>query len=256
MTRCLVRLEGFEGPVRALVHEVRQEHLCIHDIPIRCIVQQIAEFLALCGEPDLDEAGECILASAELIELKSRSLLPAPPQPEKEEDDPVATEERLRRRLEEYRQYREIAELLKAMEERRSRYYPRPVPAVVPLQVRPLVALPEPAVVSLLSALKRLLESVGDSSPVGIVPRERITLRTKMQEVWSAVSAAGDQGVRFTSLFSYDGSRVEIIATFLAILELLRLRRIRVHQDRPLGEIFVFASGHSDAYGAEQSRTD
>jgi len=242
--------------VRALLYEVRQERLCIYDVPISQVVQQIAQFLSLWEDPDLDQAGECILASAELIELKSRRLLPAPVQPAEEEEDPEVTEERLRRQLDEYRRYREAAELLRVMEDERSRYFPRPVPAALPVQVRPLVALPEPAVVSLLAALKRLLESVGEAPSVGIVARERITLRMKMREVWQAVSAAGDRGVPFTKLFSRDGSRVEIVATFLAILELLRLGRIRVHQDRPLAEILVFAWQHGTRDEAEKNHAD
>lgn len=255
MSQCFVHLEGFEGPLRALLSEVRQERLSIYDVPIVQVVEQIAQFLSLLEMVDLDQAGECILASAELIELKSRKLLPVPPQPAEEEEDLEVAEERLRRRVEEYRQYREVAELLKAMEEERRRCFPRPASAL-PVQVRPLLALPEPAVVSLLAALKRLLESVGDTPSVGTVARERITLRMKMREVWGLVSAAGEVGVPFTRLFCHDGSRVEIIATFLAVLELLRLGRIRVHQEQPLGEIIVFASQHLTGDEAEQKLTD
>jgi len=242
--RCLVKVNGFEGDVCALLEEVREERLSIYDVPIASVVEQCAAFLALFAQPDLELAGECILVSAALMELKSRRLLPhQPPQDASEEEE--SDEEiraRLQQRLEEYRRYRDAAELLREMEASRSRYFTRPMALDIPAPVRPLVALPEPAVVSLLSALKRLLEAADSAEPVGVVQREKITLRMKMQEVWSIVRRAGEQGVPFPKLFRDGCSKIEIIATFLALLELLRLGQVKVKQDQPLGEIVVYAS--------------
>jgi segregation and condensation protein A len=241
--RCLVKVNGFEGDVCALLEEVREERLSIYDVPIASVVEQCATFLALFAQPDLELAGECILVSAALMELKSRRLLPhQPPQDASEEENDEEIRARLQQRLDEYRRYRDAAELLREMEASRSRYFTRPLALDIPAPVRPLVALPEPAVVSLLSALKRLLEAADSAEPVEVVQREKITLRMKMQEVWSIVRRAGEQGVPFPKLFRGGCSKIEIIATFLALLELLRLGQVKVKQDQPLGEIVIYAS--------------
>lgn len=241
--RCLIKVSGFDGDIGSLLEEVREERLSIYDVPIASVVEQCAAFLALFDRPDLDFAGECILISATLMELKSRSLLPnQPPQDVLAEESEEEVHARLQQRLEEYRRYRDAAELLREMEASRSRYFTRPPALDMPVSIRPLVALPEPAVVSLLSALKRLLDAADSAEPVEVVQREKITLRMKMQEVWNIVRRAGDRGVPFTKLFRGGCSKIEIIATFLAILELLRLGQVKVKQDQPLGEIVVYAS--------------
>jgi len=237
-----VKLDGFEGGPDALLLSVREDKLSIYDVPIAQVVEQYAAFLAMLSAPDLDLAGEFILIAATLMELKSHKLLPPRPRPaeEEEEEDPVVARQQMEQRLEEFRRYREVAELLRDLESQRSRYFTRPAPPDLPPPVRALAALPEPAVMSLLGALKRLLEEADQAEPTATITREGVTLRMRMREVWGLLMSAGESGVAFQDLFHHGGSRLEIIATFLAILELLRLGRIRVAQERPLAPIIVY----------------
>jgi segregation and condensation protein A len=234
-----IRLPIFEGPLDLLLHLIRQHKLDIYDIPIAEVAQQYVAYLRLMESLNVDLAGEFLVMAATLMEIKSRLLLPKPPPPEGEEgEEGVDPRQELIDRLLEYQRFKEAAEVLREMEEERKRCFPRG--GVVEYEPGPAIKIdPESAAVSLLLALRRLLEETeerGDTPP--LLRRDRMTLRLKMKEVWAVLQSAPD-GLIFEGLFRHGGTRDEIIATFLALLELLRNGRIRVVQREPLGPILV-----------------
>jgi segregation and condensation protein A len=186
---------------------------------------------------NVDLAGEFLVMAATLMEIKSRMLLPKPPPPEGEEEG-VDPRQELVDRLLEYQRFQEAAGLLREMEGERRRCFPRG--GLVDFEPGPSIAIdPESAPVSLLLALRRLLEDADkreDAPP--LLRRDRMTLRLKMREIWGALRDA-PEGIAFEDLFLHGGGRLEIIATFLAILELLRGGRVRVEQREPLGPMMI-----------------
>ncbi len=232
-----IRLPAFEGPLDLLLHLIRRNQLDIHDIPIALVTRQYVEHLRAMEAMKSDLAGEFMVMAATLMEIKSRMLLPRPPAPEGDEDGPDPRRELVDRLLE-YQRYQEAAAVLRELEEANRRSFLRG--GAVEYAPGPTLRLePETAAVSLLLALRRLLDdSKTREEATPTLRRDRMTLRLKIREVWAALQAAPD-GLVFEALFRHGGGRDEIIATFLALLELLRSGRIRVAQREPLGPILV-----------------
>jgi segregation and condensation protein A len=239
-----IKLPVFEGPLDLLLHLIREHKIDIYDIPIARITEQYLAYLALMEALDLEVAGEFVVMAATLLEIKSRMLLPRPPveEPEEEGADP---REELVQRLLEYEQYKAAAGQFRALEDVSLRIFTRvpepdePGDGRLPVEV-PLAEL-TPA--DLVRALERMLASVGQgASEVTALQREKINLRLRMREVWAALT--GWEGpMPFRALFEILGSglpsRLEIVVTFLAVLELLRGGRVRVRQEGALAEIYL-----------------
>jgi segregation and condensation protein A len=232
-----VRLPIFEGPLDLLLHLIREAKIDIYDIPIAEITGQYLEMLALMEALDLAVAGEFLVMAATLMEIKSRMLLPRPPAPPPDEEEGADPRAELVQRLLEYEQYKQIAEQFRALEaEGRLRFTRTPPPdeaESVPLaELRPQ---------DLLGALRRMLASFAEEGPpVASLQRERISLRLRMRELWGHLQDSPEP-VSFRELFprSPRPRRLEVIVTFLAVLELLRLGRIRVFQSHPLADLVL-----------------
>ncbi len=233
------RLPVFEGPLDLLVHLIRENRVDIYDIPIAEIARQYMEYLALWDSLDLAIAGEFLVMAATLLEIKSRMLLPQPPTvaEDEEDDDPRAE---LVQRLLEYERFQAPIEALKLWEDCRSRIYFRGA-----LENPESYALVTPDAemtgTQLLAALKRMLAEagVGDEAVTAVLPKRRTGLRLKMAEVLRKVRRH-PSGIDFELLLEVPWQRYDIVLTFLALLELLRLRRIRVTQRRIHGTIQLF----------------
>jgi segregation and condensation protein A len=239
-----LHLQVFEGPLHLLLHLIRTHKLEITDIPIASVTEQYIEYLSLMEEMNLDVAGEFLVMAATLMEIKSRMLLPRPPRENPEEEGPDPREELVQRLLE-YERYQRVAEELRALEKESLRSFSRNV-AEEPL-APPLKEL-TPA--DLLTALQRMLAEQapgnGKGAPTLRVRREAINLRARIAEIWDRVTAAAEP-VRFTSLLPPERrSRPQIIATFLAILELMRQERLVAWQEGPRGEICLAARPGAD----------
>src|SRR5688500_14132464 len=231
------RLPIFEGPLDLLLHLIREREIDIYDIPIAVITQQYLEYLEAWELMDLTVAGEYLVMAATLVEIKSRMLLPRPPALEEEAEDPRAE---LVERLLEYQKYQGAVDALKLWEEARSQIHFRgalenPEDYSLPLQEGEL----NPH--SLFTALKRLLDAagVGEAQLTAVVPRRRVSLRMKMAEIARKVRVH-NAGLDFEALFESPWNRYDIVLTFLAMLELLRLARLRVIQKNPSGEIKLY----------------
>jgi segregation and condensation protein A len=185
---------------------------------------------------DLDVAGEFLVMAATLLEIKSRMLLP--PDPTKSEDEEaVDPRTELVERLIQYQRFKEAAEILKDFELDRQKVFTGAA-RNIEVDYAPFL-LKDVQPVDLLGALSRILAEVGEGEEdVTTITRRRISVRMRMTEIWRKVCDAG-QGVLFDELFDEDKDRADVVITFLAILELLRLQKVKVKQKRNFDHIEI-----------------
>lgn len=243
-----VTLPVFSGPLDLLLYLIRRQDIDIYDIPVAAITGQFLDYLAMMEQLDVDVAGEFLVMAATLLEIKSRMLLPRPPalldDSEEPEEDPRAE---LVRKLLEYQQYKSAAGELQRLADERKRYFPRTdiVPNLAFIRPDPELA-GNPDAFSLWMALQEMLARVEAAGPMmREVARPRLTIRQQMVHILKKLTDA-PEGVSFVSLVFYDGreyppTRIEIIVTFLALLELMRLHRIFVEQSDLFGDIRIVA---------------
>lgn len=232
---CLVRTEAFEGPLDLLLHLIKKNELDIYNIPIAEISRQYLDYLDVMRELNLDVAGEFLVMAATLIQIKSHMLLPQAVDPMEEEqgEDPRAE---LVRRLLEYDRYREASSLLIAREVLDRDVFARTFPSEE-LEVFPSdEALPIVEMFELVDAFRRILAKVPIES-FHEVGSENISIADRISDILEYLQ--GKEAVDFEELFVGSNSREFIVASFLAVLELCRLRMIRLLQFENYGRILV-----------------
>ena len=230
-----VRLTNFEGPLDLLIHLIKKNEVDVYDIPIVLISQQYLEYLDLMREIDLDVAGDFLVMAATLIHIKSRMLVPrveAGVESGEPEDDPRAT---LVRRLLEHQRFKAAAEMLHECETVRSAQWTRPDERVEGIAGAPFERELEVDLFSLLQAFQAVLARA--RRPAVRLPAEVVSIESRMREMLERLAESGPCG--FDELFAGATSRQEIIVTFLATLELIRTKLIRVLQTRVCGPIRI-----------------
>ena len=233
-----VRLETFEGPLDLLLYLIKKNEIDIYDIPISVITQQYLEYLETMKNLNLDVAGEFLLMAATLLHIKSKMLLPATMEEEgeKEEEDPRAE---LVRRLLEYQRFKEAAQQLVKGPLLDREVFVRSFfgDALAEKEAGEEVS-GEVTLFDLLEVMKKVLEGL-PAEEFQEISMEHLNIKDKilhiMERLWEAESLA------FTELYTASTSRREIVVTFLALLELLRLRMIRVYQGETFGPIRIFS---------------
>jgi segregation and condensation protein A len=236
-----VRLQNFEGPLDLLLHLIKKNEVDIYDIPISLITQQYLEYLDLMQELNLDVAGEFLVMAATLIHIKSRTLLPRPdPTQEDPGEDP---REALVRRLLEHQRFKAAAELLHEREISRSAQWGRPDKRVAAVVGEP----PEPEIevdlFSLMVAFRQVLDRARQR-PVVRLPPEQISIEARIDQLLARLSETDACG--FEDLFGDVETRPGMIVTFLALLEMIRLKLIRVFQQGNFGPIRVYKRARPD----------
>jgi segregation and condensation protein A len=228
---CTVRLAIFEGPLDLLLHLIKRNEVEITDIPIATITDQYLAMLEELPELNLDAGGEYLVMAATLMYIKSRMLLPAGPADEEPEEDPRAE---LVQQLVEYQRFREVAVGLGERELLARDVFAGPgEPAPAAPEGEP-VAIREASLGDLLEALREVLRRVRPAR-MHEVEREGLSMRDCIARV---LARFADQArVEFAHLFAPEVHRAEIIVTFLALLELIRLRVIRARQAERFGPI-------------------
>ena len=233
-----VKLESFEGPLDLLIHLIRKNEVNIYDIPISLITEQYLGYIELMQELNLDVAGEFLVMAATLIHLKSRTLLPRPDPAQEDggpEEDP---REALVRRLLEHQKYKAAAELLHERETLRGAQFMRPDARVADAAGDDYEPELEVDLFSLLAAFRGVLERAS-RRPRMVLPPEEMSIELRIEQLLSRLSETEACG--FEDLFSDgDGSRPFMIVTFLALLEMIRLKLIRVFQAGGFGPIRVY----------------
>ena len=233
-----VKLDIFEGPLDLLLYLIRKNEVDIYDIPIALITEQYLEYLDLMTVLNLDIAGDFLVMAATLAKIKSKMLLPPSVDSEEgeEEDDPRAE---LMEHLLEYQQYKEVADRLKNRELLEKDIFTRiQIEEHIP-ELDKNSAVIEASLFDLVDALKKVIERKDLPGNLMEVAVEKISVREKIGEILSTVKK--NQQIIFQSLFDGLSTKYEIIVAFLALLELIRLRAIKVFQVHPHGEIRIIA---------------
>jgi segregation and condensation protein A len=235
-----IDLPQFQGTVEELLEQAHGGKVDLREVSLTDIVD--AYVGGLSGEIDLDAATEFLWTAAALIEMKSRALLPPKPAPDEtlvvEDESDLAA--RLEEQIAEYRAFKEAAAALAALEAVQQKVFTRPPADVAPDDL-PLVGI---TVEDLFSAFRRVLERAEDV--VAEIPAEGVTVGQQMRTVLRAVRAF-PHGLAFERLFDPKASRLVVIVTFLALLELMKRRSVRVEQEKPFSPILVFATAGEDA---------
>jgi segregation and condensation protein A len=229
-----ITLPEFEGPLDLLLFLIKREKIDIQDIPIAPITRQYMEYLGLMKELNLDVAGEFMVMAATLIHIKSKMLVPLAPTEagSEEEEDPRKT---LVERLLEFQRYKEAAGLLHAKGQVRAATWPRP-DAVVPRFDDAGEEMLEAGLFDLIAAFKELL----DRRRVLLaheVEHETKSVEERMEDLLALIQEG--QSLEFLELFASQ-TKPDMIVTFLALLELIRLKQVKVYQRGLFGPIRVF----------------
>ncbi|MGD0111633.1 MAG: segregation/condensation protein A [Armatimonadota bacterium] len=245
-----VKVSTFEGPLDLLVYLIERDQIDIFDIPIEYITGEYLEYMDSIEQLNIEVAGEFVVMASQLMEIKSRMLLPQEQRPEPDEEEAIGDPRAaLVARLIEYRRYKMVAEELRARAELQRLIFSH---SVLPEgngngngHERPYLMLNDVSPFDLWAAFQNVLNRIKEPSSAEL-PRPRFTVAQKIAAIASRIRWARD-GLLFADLFEGDVTRLELIVSFLALLELIRLRRVRVAQESPFGEIRVFPGGSSEA---------
>lgn len=228
-----VKLERFEGPLDLLLHLIKRDEVDIFDIPIAHITHQYLTYLDLMRQLDLEVSGEFLVMAATLMRIKAKMLLPLPASnAEEDEGDP---REELVQRLLEYRQFKEASEQLKDKEGFRRLLHARGIVATED-DAGPL-PLAKVSLFDLLAALNRVLARRPSEAPVYSVQTEGFDVEDKMSLIARTVAEEGR--LLFSTLMLHARARMEIIVSFMALLELIKLGRVIIEQDEAFADIVI-----------------
>ncbi|MEW6214127.1 MAG: segregation/condensation protein A [Nitrospirota bacterium] len=232
-----IKLSAFEGPLDLLLHLVKENEIDIYDIPIALITHQYLEYIELMKELNLEIAGEFLVMAATLIHIKSRMLLPPDEEAFLEEQEDPRLE--LVHRLIEYQVFKDAALNLREREEEWMKVFHRePVSDDVDTELY----LFDINLFDLLGAFKKIIDTA--SPEVISITKETLTVKDKMSFIIGVLE--GQDAIRFEEFFKVgidsqrEGiNRVQLIVTFIALLELIRLGLVRAYQEREFGNIWV-----------------
>jgi segregation and condensation protein A len=225
-----IKIPVFEGPFDLLLHLIRENKLDIYDIPISLITGQYLEYLEMMKELNLEIAGDFLVMAATLIQIKSRMLLPPDEEvPSEEQEDP---RRELVERLLEYQRYKEAAVDFRVKEDEWLKVFRRE-----PLSEEDEgeLYLFDLGLFDLLDAFRKILEKAPPE--VVSITKETLTVKDRMSTIMEIIEE--QEAVRFEDLFKEGITRIFLIVTFVAILELIRLGLVRAYQEKHFGKIWV-----------------
>jgi segregation and condensation protein A len=225
-----IKIPVFEGPLDLLLHLIRESKIDIYDIPLAIITRQYLEYIQMMKELNLDIAGDFLVMAATLIHIKSRMLLPPDEEvPSEELEDP---RRELVQRLLEYQAFKEAALGLREKENEWIKIFQREPSSD---EDEEGIHLSDVNLFDLLDAFKKILETAPPE--VGTITKETLTVKDKMHFIMDTLE--GQEAVRFEDLFAGGITKSQIIVTFIALLELIRLGLMRAYQEREFGNIWV-----------------
>ena len=244
-----VQLEVFNGPLDLLLHLIEHNELDITTVSLAQVTDQYLAYLRLIEERRPDDIAGFVVIAARLLLIKSRALLPQPPPLIQEEED---IGEDLVRQLREYRRFKHIAAILRQRDDDGLSSHPRTAPASTFLNLVPKLDLEGTSLEDLIGALRELLEEQEADEGPSVVPH-KVTIGQKIVEIDRLLQAR--QSLTFDELFASETSRLEVIVTLLAVLELIRTHRVQAQQSTLFGPISITpleASGHAPPQKVEQ----
>ncbi len=234
-----IQLDVFEGPLDLLLYLIKKEEVDIYEVNLTKIATQFIEYVEMMRRLDLDIAGEFLVMAATLMYIKSRELLPVDQQATvAAEDEEVDPRWDLIRQLVEYKKFKDAASQLQERELEQENSFARRPPKP---DFEPATAPKTPvSLLDLLNAINVILKRFDLPEPSGIVTEEKWSVSEKIELLLRLMSDR--PSVKFSELFAEAHSRSEIVVTFLAMLELIRLKRLAVAQQEPFGEIEISSS--------------
>ncbi len=236
MSEYKVKFEIFEGPLDLLLYLVKKEEVDIHQVNLTKIATQFIEYVEMMREFDLEVAGEFLVMASTLVYIKSRELLPVEQQAlaegEDEEEDPRWE---LIRRLVEYKKFKDAAAQLQEREGEQEHIYPRG-PGKPEFAAQRPAARVAVSVFDLVSAVNSILKRF-TAQEARDMCEDKWTVSEKIESIRALIQSR--PVVKFSELFEAAKARDEVVATFLAILELIRLRELVIEQPEPFAEIEI-----------------
>src|SRR5438876_4952777 len=232
-----ITLENFAGPLDLLLHLIKKNELNIYDIPINLITQQYLDAITLMKELSLDVAGDFLVVAATLIHIKSKMLLPRPETAagvDGEEEDP---RDALVRRLLEHQKFKAAAGLLHEREQLRSAQWARPDERVAAIAGGDYEPELEVDLFTLLTAFQAVVQRA-KQRPKVLLPPEQVSIEARIDQLLARLSETEACG--FEDLFADIDDRSGLIVTFLALLEMIRLKLVRVFQSGSFGPMRVY----------------
>lgn len=236
MAEYKIQFEVFEGPLDLLLYLVKKEEVDIYEVNLTKIAAQFVEYIELMRQLDLEVAGEFLVMASTLMYIKSRELLPVDQQVATEEDEEEDPRWELIRQLVEYKKFKDAAGRLHSLELEQEKTFPRlPVPVEL---ARPVAARPaEVSVFDLIQAVSEILRRVQEREGPRDIFEDPWSVSEKIEHLRRLITEK--PRVRFSELFAQTVSRSEVVATFLALLELIRLHFLAAVQDSAFGEIEI-----------------
>lgn len=246
-----VSLDIFEGPLDLLLYLIKKDEVDIYDVAIERVTGQYLEYIETFKMLNIELASEFIVMAANLMYIKSRTLLPKheqPPEEEGEEEDPRWE---LIRQLVEYKKFKDAAAFLEQREGIQQQVYAGRPEAPEEASETP-APLPDVGIFDLIRAFQRVLSRFETEDELAEIADDRFTVGDKID--YLLVEVGRGQRMRFAELFARASSKGEVVVTFLALLELIRLREFRVQQESAFSEIEIERSGESE--GAAEGELD
>ncbi|MBP1155196.1 MULTISPECIES: segregation/condensation protein A [unclassified Paenibacillus] len=249
-----VKLETFEGPLDLLLHLIDKAEVDIYDIPIKDITDQYMEYLDAMQELELELTSEFLVMAATLLSIKSKMLLPKPPILDLDFDDYMMDEDydprsELVAKLIEYRKYKAIADHLRDKEVERSLIYTREpedlTPYVPVVMGNPVKGL---HVADLVLAFRKALRRMQSRNAIAKIRKDEISVKDRMVEVIETLEKQGGK-VLFSKLLQVDATKDAVVVTFLALLELMKVKRIVCFQHKLFDDIVIQAREDETANG-------
>ena len=237
MAEYKVQFEVFEGPLDLLLYLIKKEEVDIYEVNLTKLATQFIEYIDLMREFDLEVAGEFLVMASTLMYIKSRELLPVDQQVavegEEEGEDPRWE---LIRQLVEYKKFKDAAAQLQTLEARQENVFPR-LPGKLELESTAPLPKPDVSIFDLLNAVNSVLRRFGQRETGGAIFEDKWTVSEKIEFILRVLAERGS--LRFSELFETAANRSEVICTFLALLELIRLKQLLCVQPEPFAEIEI-----------------
>ena len=234
-----VQFEVFEGPLDLLLYLIKKEEVDIYAVNLTKLATQFIDYVELMRQFDLEVAGEFLVMASTLMYIKSRELLPVDQQAvvETEEEEGEDPRWELIRQLVEYKKFKDAAAQLQTLEARQENVYPR-IPGKIEFEAEPGPTKPEVGIFDLLTAVNGILKRFTEkAAATREIYEDKWTVSEKIELVRNLISERGS--VKFSELFEKAANRAEVVCTFLALLELIRLKQLACIQAEPFAEIEI-----------------
>ena len=237
MAEYKVKFEVFEGPLDLLLYLIKKEEVDIYEVNLTKLATQFVEYIETMRLLDLEIAGEFLVMAATLMYIKSRELLPVDQQVQTEdEDDGADPRWELIRQLVEYKKFKDAAAQLHELEIRQEEIYPR-LPGKLEFASEPAPVRGEASIFDLVNAVNNVLKRFNQREDPRDIFEDKWTVSEKIEQLMRFI--AERPTLKFSELFADATSRSEVVATFLALLELIRLKQLAAVQREPFGDIEI-----------------